>query len=242
MTGNGNGIDYGSANGQTSVNMASSETFGYVIGDRGTVQVTKTAQMFGWGVLAATSNPVIEGNMAGSTTRRAIFSYSAGQPMFGNFYAPGPRVGFFATQGASAAFTSSGSRLLQEAILRAAMGGPRNPCFESGSIRVQVFQKKHEAFQDIGGILHPSIVCELQPDQHKRITFSPTNIRTAVFQGNGPRWSTNSYTEMKSGSNWTQISILAGNAGLQLTGMLAVMQGQWYTFGALLIRSRANES
>ncbi len=125
MTGNGNGVDNGSTVGQTMLDMSSSQTLGSLIGYRGTVQVTNMPQTFGWGApnpkMPPVITPLIEGSLVGNPNDWASFFYFAGQPMFQNFPAPGTRVGFFATQGASSDLTPAGSHLLEEAIIRAAV-------------------------------------------------------------------------------------------------------------------------
>ena len=130
MTGPATGIDFGSVNGQQNVTMAGldpfSGAFGFLIGDRGdaqgTVQATQSQQTYGWGVPAADGFFEDDADINNSLTHSAIFSFSAGNQMFGGFFAPGTRVGFFASEAAANALTTKGKRLLQEAILRAAQG------------------------------------------------------------------------------------------------------------------------
>jgi hypothetical protein len=109
--------NFGSVNG-TSVDMASIGTFGDLIGNRGTVQVTNTAHTFGWGVFLnplGISQP--EANIQGSPTQSAIFNVPG--PATPPDFTLGSRVGFFATQAASADFTTFGHRLLEESIIMA---------------------------------------------------------------------------------------------------------------------------
>ncbi|HTC94728.1 MAG TPA: CSLREA domain-containing protein [Terriglobales bacterium] len=123
----GCGANCGTDAGQTNVSIDTTfgflGAFGDLIGDRGTPAVTTSGQMYGWGVPAAGSTFVAEANMTNNAAHRAIFSYFQGSQMSGNFLAPGVRVGFFATQGASGALTTAGQRLLEEAIVRTTQVG-----------------------------------------------------------------------------------------------------------------------
>jgi hypothetical protein len=128
MTGSTSGIDFGSANGQTSVTMDNTDpfsggAFGFLAGNRGAfVPVTQSQQTYGWGVPAADGFFEDGADLSNFQTRSALFSFSAGNQMAGGFFAPGTRVGFFASEATANVLTAHGKRLLQEAILRTAQG------------------------------------------------------------------------------------------------------------------------
>lgn len=111
MTGSGSS-DFGTQSGQTSIAI-SSATAPMRAGYTGTVQVTTSAQSFGWGSPTAAGQKVA--NVPGNSNRLTIFGYSTGAAMSG-LAAPAPRVGWFASPAAVVAFRPEGWALFDAAV------------------------------------------------------------------------------------------------------------------------------
>jgi Bacterial surface protein, Ig-like domain/Putative Ig domain/Immunoglobulin domain len=125
MTGIVTGSDYGSAAGQSQLELLDNPT---VIGDGftpGPVLATTRLQNFAWGVPGSTAHVVA--TLVGNSTAAAIFGYDEGTILIDGTFAMGRRLGFFLRYNTAAVWAPSGKRLFEQSVLWLFGDGPPDP-------------------------------------------------------------------------------------------------------------------
>ena len=108
LTGPTSGSDYGSATGQTNLDIVS-PTSPLAVGLSGDTNVLSTADAMAWGVPVSSAESIARNS--GNSTQAAVFAFEIGATLYDGSPAAGRRMGYFLGDTAATSVTEDGERL-----------------------------------------------------------------------------------------------------------------------------------